>query len=85
MDRFEAEERNTTLTMQEKEMLLSIGVLLEDGSVNSEESDEQSNKVTGGRTGDLYLDLEYWNAQFKIIANGGRSEQEERSWRFDFA
>lgn len=42
MDRFEAEEKNMVWTMQEKDMLLSIGVLPRDGLVDDDKSNEDS-------------------------------------------
>ncbi|RYC56072.1 hypothetical protein CHU98_g10137 [Xylaria longipes] len=82
MDQIEAEERKKTWTTQEKDLLQSISVLPEDEPIDVDENDETETEDSlvedenEDEDEDKWLQPGYWNRQFEIIANGGRSEEE---------
>lgn len=81
MDRIAVEEKNTVWTAQEKNTLLSIGVVPKDDPVDDDESSQCSSACeTDCEYEDEAVALRYWNRQFEIIANGGRSEVVSREW-----
>ncbi|KAI0554556.1 hypothetical protein F4679DRAFT_526522 [Xylaria curta] len=80
MNHIESEERKRTWTTQEKDVLLSVGVLADDelADVSGDDETETDDSLVG-EDEDKLLRPEYWNRQFEIIANGGRSEEEEEN------
>ncbi|KAI1745155.1 hypothetical protein F4680DRAFT_404447 [Xylaria scruposa] len=77
MDHIEAEERERIWTTQEKNKFLSIGVLVEDepANVSGDDETDTDDYLVGD---EKRMQPEYWNRQFEIIANGGRSKEEDR-------
>ncbi|KAI0878081.1 hypothetical protein GGS24DRAFT_30660 [Hypoxylon argillaceum] len=81
MDRIAVKEKNTEWTAQEKNKLLTIGVVPKDDPVDDDKSSQCSSAFeTDYKDKDEAVALRYWNRQFEIIANGGRSEVESREW-----
>ncbi|KAI1126305.1 hypothetical protein F5Y10DRAFT_244983 [Nemania abortiva] len=84
MGRIKAEEKNMAWTAQEKDALLSIGVLPKDELIDDDddesEGNEEDDESEGNEEDDERLHLEYWSRQFEIIANGGRSREEWIYW-----
>ncbi|TGJ82101.1 hypothetical protein E0Z10_g6673 [Xylaria hypoxylon] len=77
MDRFELEENSKEWTTEEKNKLLSIGVLPEEETADPvDESDIEDEDE------DEWWQPGYWNRQFEIIANGGRGRSEEEDLFF---
>ncbi|KAI1113035.1 hypothetical protein F5Y14DRAFT_419390 [Nemania sp. NC0429] len=77
MDRLEAEEKKMLWTTQEKDVLLSLGVLPKDGMVDNDKSNGKSNKKCRGafracecRARDLDSKIECWNRKFEMIVKG---------------
>ncbi|KAI0798281.1 hypothetical protein GGR55DRAFT_582841 [Xylaria sp. FL0064] len=80
MNRLEREDESKEWTTEERDMLLSIGVLPKHRiesveEQDNEDEDEDEDEMDASRP-------EYWNEQFEIIVNGGRSIEEERWWLF---
>ncbi|KAI1420406.1 hypothetical protein F5Y12DRAFT_719582 [Xylaria sp. FL1777] len=74
--RIKAEE-SMGWTTEEKDKLLAIGVLPKNGTGSTKPSREDEDDDESGYKIE-WLQSEYWNKQFEIIANGGRSVEEPR-------
>ncbi|KAI1350636.1 hypothetical protein F5Y01DRAFT_325881 [Xylaria sp. FL0043] len=82
MSRLKREEESKEWTAEERDMLLSIGVLPKHRiesveELDNEKEDEDEDEDEGEGEDDMDPSRpEYWNKQFEIIVNGGRSIEE---------